>query len=299
MVNDLPTVVRSRCLLFADDLKLSAVVKDTADRDMLQHDLDKVTEWSHCNKLYFNISKCSVLSFARTLNQQHHQYSMNGELLQRVTEVKDLGIHFSSDLRFRKHVVYVCKKAYRNLGFVLRQANDFTNISALRALYEALVRSHLEYSATIWSPSEIKYKTMLERIQNKYIRFMYLKIYGIYPGYPLLYPTLFCLGMVGYYKLEVRREVASATYLLKVLRGNIQNSGILSEIGFCMPDDYVARRRRPRLLVVPRARTNLLERAPLTRALRTLNTVADVVDIFNCTLSEFTRTTYSIVCKEI
>ncbi|KAF9798222.1 hypothetical protein SFRURICE_010820 [Spodoptera frugiperda] len=135
---------------------------------------------------------------------------------------------------------------------------------------------------------------MLERIQNKYIRFMYLKLYGRYPGYPLLYPTLFCLGMVGYYKLEVRREVALVTYVFKVLRGSIQNSGILSEIGFCIPDKYVERRHRPRLLVVPRGRTNLLGRAPLTRALRTLNTVADTIDIFTCTLSEFTRTTYCV-----
>ncbi|CAH0697583.1 unnamed protein product [Spodoptera exigua] len=43
------------------------------------------------------------------------------------------------------------------------------------------------------------------------------------------------------------------------------------------------------MLVVPRVRTNLLGRAPLTRALRTLNAVANVIDIFNYTLSEFTR----------
>ncbi|KAF9823334.1 hypothetical protein SFRURICE_012753 [Spodoptera frugiperda] len=102
--------------------------------------------------------------------------------------------------------------------------------------------------------------------------------------------------MVGYYKLEVRREVALVTYVFKVLRGSIQNSGILSEIGFCIPDKYVERRHRPRLLVVPRGRTNLLGRAPLTRALRTLNTVADTIDIFTCTLSEFTRTTYCVAC---
>lgn len=297
MVNDLPNIVKAKCLLFADDLKLSVVIKDATDHDILQHDLDRVTEWSHCNKLYFNVSKCSVLSFTRTRIPLHHQYIMDGKLLQRVMEVKDLGINFTCDLQFRNHVVQVCKKAYRNLGFVLRQANDFTNISALKALYEALVRSHLEYGAAIWSPSEIKYKFMLERIQNKFIRFMYLKLYGVYPGYPLLYPTLFCLGMVGYYKLEVRREVALATYIFKVLRGSIQHSGILSEIGFSLPDGYMERRRRPRLLVVPCARTNLLERAPLTRALCTLNTVADAIDIFTCSLSEFTRATYYLACK--
>ncbi|PZC85020.1 hypothetical protein B5X24_HaOG203341 [Helicoverpa armigera] len=90
-------------------------------------------------------------------------------------------------------------------------------------------------------------------------------------GYPLLYPTLFVLGMVGYYKIEL-----------------------------CVPDAYTARRRRPALLAVPRARTNLLQRAPLTRALRTLNALSESgqIDIFNCTLNEFTRVVYC-TCSNI
>lgn len=48
----------------------------------------------------------------------------------------------------------------------------------------------------------------MKRIQNKFVKFMYLKQNGVYPGYPLIYPTLFIVGMIGYYKLEVKREVA-------------------------------------------------------------------------------------------
>ncbi|KAF9810913.1 hypothetical protein SFRURICE_005339 [Spodoptera frugiperda] len=138
---------------------------------------------------------------------------------------------------------------------------------------------------------------MIERIQNKFTRFVYLKLYGVYPGYPLLYPTLFVLGMVGYYKLEVRREVALATYLFKVLRGKTHNPALLEELRLCVPDEYVWRRRRPRLLVVPCARTNLMQKAPLTRALRTLNTIADRMDLFSCTLNEFTRFTKTHLSK--
>ncbi|KAF9809765.1 hypothetical protein SFRURICE_000246 [Spodoptera frugiperda] len=197
----------------------------------------RVIEWSHEFKLYFNVAKCSVLSYTRASSPRHHQYNVEGEPLQRVTEVKDLGIRFVSELHFRKHIMDVCKRAYRNLGFILRQANQFTNIAAVKALYEALVKSHLEYNAGVWSPHENKYKLMIERIQNKFTRFVYLKLYGVYPGYPLLYPTLFVLGMVGYYKLEV-------------LRGKTHNPALLEELRLCVPDEYVWRRRRPRLLVL-------------------------------------------------
>lgn len=297
MVDDLPEVVKeSTCLLFADDLKLIHVVKDIADHDTLQRDLARVTDWSQENKLYFNVSKCSVLSYTRAHTPRRHQYLMGGEPLQRVMEVRDLGVCFTADLQFRKHIVAVCKKAYRSLGFLLRQANQFTNMSALRALYEALVKSHLQYNAAIWSPSEAKYNTMLERIQNKYIRFMYHKMYGVYPGYPLLYPTLFVLGMVGYTRLEVKRELALATYLFKVIRGKICNPDILQAIKLWVPDEYVNRRRRPRLLGVPKARTNLLRRAPFTRALCTLNAVAMSLDLFSCALNDFTLATTRVLC---
>ncbi|XP_063891046.1 uncharacterized protein LOC135116957 [Helicoverpa armigera] len=299
MIDDLPAAVQdSCCLLFADDLKLSCVVRDVTDHEVLQENIDKVTKWSKENKLYFNVSKCSVMSFTRARNPRHHRYEMEGEPLKRVEEVRDLGVCFSTDLNFRKHVVTICSRAYRNLGFILRQAHDFNNMKALQVLYDALVRSHLEYCAAVWGPSEAKYKFMLERIQNKFARFLYLKLYRVYPGYPLLYPTLFVLGMVGYCKLETRREVALASYLFKVLRGKICNPDILGEIRLCVPDEYVGRRLLPPLLEVPRARTNLLQRAPLTRAVRTLNAIANRLDLFTCSLNDFTVVTYRVVSYE-
>lgn len=114
--------------------------------------------------------------------------------------------------------------------------------------------------------------------------------------HPLLYPTLFVLGMVGYSKLETRREVALAKYLFKILRGHTDNPRILEWLRLCVPDNCAARRRRPQLLALPRARTNLLREAPLTRALRTLNAVSTRIDLFSCSLIEFTKVVTHVVC---
>lgn len=205
-------------------------------------------------------------------------------------------MHFTADLSFRNHIVMTCKKAYRNLGFVMRQVQGFSNINAIRTLYEALVKSHLEANSSVWSPHEAKYKCMLERIQNKFVRFLYLKCYGVYPFYPLMYPTIFVLGMVGYNQLEVRRELTLASYIFKLLRGKISNPGVLAVVSLCAPAQYVWRRRRPPLLAAPRARTGLLRAAPWTRALRTLNQVATRVDVFHCSLNEFTKVTLYVLC---
>ncbi|KAJ8726030.1 hypothetical protein PYW07_000728 [Mythimna separata] len=178
---------------------------------------------------------------------------------------------------------------------MLRMVRDFTNIKAVIALYNALVRSQLESNAVIWAPHESKYRLMMERVQNKFVRYLYLRLYGVYPFYPLMYPTLFILGMVGYHELRVRRDLALISYIFKVLRGKVHNADILGQVGLCVPDRYVWRRRQPRLLAEPRTRTNLLREAPLTRALRALNHIASDTDIFHCSLSEFTMNALIVI----
>ncbi|KAF9816568.1 hypothetical protein SFRURICE_010727, partial [Spodoptera frugiperda] len=200
--------------------------------------------------------------------QMHADAGLNGVISRTMAsengQVKDLGVGFNTGLTFRDHITRSCKKAYRNLGFVLRTVRGFTNVKAIIALYNTLVRSQLECNAVIWAPHETKYSLMLEKVQNKFIRYLYMRYYGVYPFYPLMYPTLFILGMVGYNELGVRRDLALASYIFKLLRGKVHNAVVLGQVGLCVPDRYVWRRRQPRLLVEPRARTNLLREAPLT-----------------------------------
>ncbi|XP_045767785.1 uncharacterized protein LOC123869093 [Maniola jurtina] len=214
---------------------------------------------------------------------------MDGTPMLRVSEVKDLGVRLNAELSFRDHIIQCCKKAYRNLGFLLRTVGGFTNIRAITALYNALVRSQLESNAVVWAPHEAKYSLMLERVQNKFVRFLYMRLYGVYPFYPLMYPTLFVLGMVGYNEIRSRRELALVLYIFKIIRGKLFNADVLGQVSLRVPDRYVWRRRRPPLLALPQGRTNLLNKAPLARALGTLNVVAERIDLFCCTRSELTR----------
>lgn len=237
-------------------------------------------------------------TFSRARTPVRYEYKAEAVPMQRVTQVRDLGVYLTPDLTFREHIIKICKKAYRNLGFVLRQSQGFTNITTIRVLYDALVRSHLEYGAVIWAPHEAKYSVMLERVQNKFTRHLYCRLYGVYPLYPLMYPTLFVLGMVGYNELRVRRQFTLVVYLIKLLRGKEHNPGVLQCLRFSVPDRYVWRRRRPPLLAVPTARTNLLAKAPLTRGIRTVNEIQNRLDIFSCYFSELAKVTLNIICYE-
>ncbi|CAH2234315.1 jg7454 [Pararge aegeria aegeria] len=90
--------------------------------------------------------------------------------------------------------------------------------------------------------------------------------------------------------------VINASKLLPISMATFGKADVLGQINLCAPDRFVWRRRRPPLLAVPRGRTNLLNKAPLTRAIRTLNDIAERTDLFCCTLTELTKVALWCIC---
>jgi hypothetical protein len=56
------------------------------------------------------------------------------------------------------------------LGFVLRQASEFSNLQAMMVLYSSFVRSVLEYGSCVWSPYYITHINRLEKVQRKFVK---------------------------------------------------------------------------------------------------------------------------------
>ena len=80
-------------------------------------------------------------------------------------EEKDLGVNFDPTLKFSKHVRAVASKANRIVGFVKRNFN-FMNSDMFRTLYKALIRPHLEYGNSVWSPMLKQGISKIEKVQR-------------------------------------------------------------------------------------------------------------------------------------
>lgn len=285
-INDIAGVIRfSRFLLFADDLKLFLLIRNIEDCLRLQADVDNISEWSQRNQLHFNVLKCVILTFTRAFSLTYHRYTMLGHNLKRVSNIKDLGIMYESKLTFRTHIEGVCQSALKMLGFVLRTVRVFRDTRALKILYFSLVRSRLESGSLIWNPHEVGCSLMLERVQKKFLRFLYMREYGHYPS---LYPTNFLLGMLGLHSLQLRREGYAATHLFRLLRGDIGNPAILERVSLYVPDDYL-RQRHHRLFYLPACRTNLPMVLPVGRSILLLNQISSEIDIFGVGEERFKR----------
>ena len=75
-INDISNNIHSLLCLFADDCLLYRVINTEQDALQLQQDLNTLSSWAETWQLKFNISKCSILRFARsTAPLTHFQLS--------------------------------------------------------------------------------------------------------------------------------------------------------------------------------------------------------------------------------
>ena len=91
---------------------------------------------------------------------------MNGMILSETTIEKDLGIYISNNLEWCHDINSAVGKANKKLGLIKNSFRYLDEIT-LKLLYRSLVRPHLEYGASIWSPHWKKDILKLESVQRR------------------------------------------------------------------------------------------------------------------------------------
>lgn len=160
------------------------------------------------------------------------------------------------------------------LGFILRNSGAFSNLNTYITLYNVYVRCHLEYAAIIWSPYYKVYIDLIEKVQKKFLRYLYFKKYGIYPSYE---PSLTLRKEFGFMELEKRRTLLLSLFIHKLILNLIDSPTFLQKLSFYVPQ-YT--HRRVPLFLPNIAKTNYILNSPLHRISTTMNILSDI-DIFS------------------
>ena len=99
-------------------------------------------------------------------------YSIDNNILSRVTEFNDCGITITSKLSWCENVKTVSSKAHSMVGMIKRSVGFNSPIDVKLQLYLAHVRSILEYCSPMWSPNHVKDIIKLERVQRQASKFI-------------------------------------------------------------------------------------------------------------------------------
>ena len=285
-VNDVSLVIsHSLFLQYADDIKIYREIRTIDDCARLQTDVNSFNIWFKENKLRLNRSKTKVMTFSRKMQNVCFPYRIDGELLSRVTEIRDLGVVFESNLRFDVHVGKMISASLRALGVVCRVSREFTNPCTFITLYCSLSRSQLEYSSVVWNGICKTNSLRIERIQKTFIS-IFIHRYLTSDDHSLNYEALLKrIKLLGLYR---RREKADLLFLFKTLHGSIDSPGLLSELRFRVPR-VATRLNSPFYIPVPFSTI-----CPIPRLLECYNGYAEKLDIFDSSSNKFGHSVESL-----
>jgi len=76
-------IVNSNLFIFVDT-KLFCIIRTQLDTEVLQDDLDRMSNWCNTNKMNLNVSKCKIIIFSIKRFSIFKKYTLNGIELDRV-----------------------------------------------------------------------------------------------------------------------------------------------------------------------------------------------------------------------
>ena len=167
-VNDMPEAVQGLIRMFADDTKVFSQSNSTDCCRKLQNDLESLQAWANKWQLRFNAGKCKRMHLGRCNDK--FEYHMNeGDkhvTLEETDCERDLGVHVDPALKFTQHCNKAVSKANKLVG-LLRRTFDFIDKQILSYAFKGLIRPHLEYGNSVWSPLYKKDAILVENVQRR------------------------------------------------------------------------------------------------------------------------------------
>ena len=166
--------VTNEILLYADDTSLHAS-HTTEDidvvQDSLQCDLDAIDKYAKQWAIQFNKAKTVLQTFSHKAHVISPRLHFAGQNIPTNTENhKHLGITFSKDLKFHKHVNNILKKVNIAMSPIYPVAKHLQR-STLNQIYTTYVRPHFDYCDIVFDGHiTLRDGQRLERLQTRAAR---------------------------------------------------------------------------------------------------------------------------------
>lgn len=256
-------------------MKVLKLVRTLSDAEQLQKDLDSFVLYCKTNKLQLNVAKCCHIIFSRQKSLIGPGYFLEGHKIIKVNSIRDLGVIHDSKLVFDDHIESIVNKASKALGFIIRSCSSFRSLKPIKVLYCSFVRSHLEYASQVWNPQYEVYKSRIESVQRKFLRYLDYKAGQSSTDYKHRCKRYHFLP------LDLRRKINDICFLVNVANGSIDCPELLSKI--LLRTNQNSLRQRP-VLHAQFAATNYRRNAFCIRSVKAFNSLPPnlEVDLF-CT----------------
>lgn len=197
-------------LQYADDLLIYYSDFDLAKAtEIVNSTLNRLHIWLCSNGLELSTNKSSVLVFSRMRANPEVTILYNNNQISQVNQAKFLGVIFDSKLSGLPHCEYIAAKCERLLN-ILRCLSGVwwgSHPFSLKLIYNALIRSKIDYGSFLLEPSNLTGLKKLDLIQSKCLRL----ITGAMKSSPINALQVECCDP----PLKLRRQFLSDKYLYR------------------------------------------------------------------------------------
>ena len=167
------------------------------DCEILQSDIDTLSNWSHMNDMKFHPVKCKVVSIRATSKNDgdllytlpfaNFSYTIGETVINYEHSEKDLGVIVNNEFPWNEHQQSILSKASQILGLTKRTCHFVTNSNRKRTLYLTLVRSMFEHCVTVWRPVDSINIDRFERLQKNAVKWILNEEYLSYSTVDIYY----------------------------------------------------------------------------------------------------------------
>jgi hypothetical protein len=163
---------------------------------VINHDLHELGDWSKRWLMSFNQDKTEIMLFKNVKNSTNFHFYFDGKFIPLTSDHKHLGITFSEEVKWNKHVENLIKGVSKHIC-PLRKLKCKFNKQNLEKLYLIYIRPIFEYACEVWDNCGISNSCKLEILQMKVAR--------IITGLPIFTNTEYLYRETGWKRLEERR----------------------------------------------------------------------------------------------
>lgn len=207
---------------FADDLAAYLEIEKVQDLVTLERETQKLANNLEEKNLSLALEKCKLVIFHNNRKKPQYSFNISNTKINNVDEVKFLGINLDRKLSWNSHInktIVKCQAA-SNIISCLRGVWWGSDTSVLLMIYNALVKSRIEYGGFLISPCTESNMSKLRKIQNSGLRMCM--------GYRKSTPINVILAESKVISLECRFEMLAYTFLIKNL--SINNNALIDNL---------------------------------------------------------------------